>query len=73
MIGTVEEMNYILAFIGFVFAGVLMPTLANRHSYVPRNSSFLTAFGLYGISLIFFNLSLWISGLLWDMTMDGVV
>lgn len=72
MIGTETDMSYIVAIANVVVIVVLLPTLMNKRSFIPRSTSIPTSVALLMFSFVFLNQGLIIgasmeilSSLLW--------
>ena len=60
MIGTESDMNYIISVANIIVIVVLLPTLTNRKSFVPRTTSVPTSIALFMFTFVFFNQGLFI-------------
>lgn len=72
MIGTETDMSYIVAIANLMVIVVLLPTLMNKRSFIPRSTSIPTSVALLMFSFVFINQGLIIgasmeilSSLLW--------
>jgi hypothetical protein len=72
MIGTETDMSYIVAIANLMVIVVLLPTLMNKRSFIPRSTSIPTSVALLMFSFVFLNQGLIIgasmeilSSLLW--------
>lgn len=55
MIGTEADMNYIIGAANVLVIVVLIPTLMNKRSFVPRTTSIPTSAALFMFAFVFFN------------------
>ena len=65
MIGTESDMNYIVVFANILVIIVLIPTIMNKKSFVPRTTSIPTSAALFMFTFVFFN-----QGLLFGAIME---
>lgn len=55
MIGNESDMNYIIGTANIFVIVVLIPTLTNKKSFVPRTTSIPTSAALFMFTFVFFN------------------
>ena len=55
MIGNELDMNYIIGIANVLVIVVLIPTLTNRKSFIPRTTSIPTSAALFMFTFVFFN------------------
>jgi hypothetical protein len=63
MLGTAAEVSGILAAVEVILTLVIIPSVVNRKTYMPRLSSGLTMAGLFITTGCFFDLGLYTAGL----------
>ncbi len=62
MIGNNLELNYLISIANVIVLIVLIPTVINKKSFVPRLTSIPTVFGLVIFAFVFFDEGLIIGG-----------
>ncbi len=63
MIGTLQEMNWIIAVVVFLLGLMMIPMLLDRNAYVPRKTSVATSAALAIITFAFIDIGLIESGI----------